>query len=65
MSNRSTESRWPFRVALLLAIVTFPLIWVGVLVTTTKSPVGKGGGVAGAGPVTINRAGPVPRVAGP
>jgi len=34
MSNRSTESRWPFRVALLLAIVTFPLIWVGGLVTT-------------------------------
>ena len=27
---------------------------MGVLVTTTKSPVGKGGGVTGAGPVTIN-----------
>lgn len=34
MTTCSTESRWPFRVALLLAIVTFPLIWVGGLVTT-------------------------------
>jgi cytochrome c oxidase assembly protein subunit 15 len=34
MSTRFTESRWPFRLALLLATVTFPLIWVGGLVTT-------------------------------
>lgn len=28
---------WPGRLALLLALMTFPLIWVGGLVTTTKS----------------------------
>ena len=51
------------RTTMAAAVRTFP--GVGVLVTTTKSPVGKGGGVAGAGPVTINKTGPVPSVAGP
>lgn len=30
----SSESRWPFRISVMLAAVTFPLIWVGGLVTT-------------------------------
>lgn len=30
-------SVWPGRLALLLALMTFPLIWIGGLVTTTKS----------------------------
>lgn len=34
MSTCPVENRWPFRFALLLAIVTFPLISVGGLVTT-------------------------------
>ncbi len=34
MSTCPQESGWPFRLALLLAMVTFPLIWVGGLVTT-------------------------------
>ena len=29
-----TQNRWPYRLAVLLAMVTFPLIWVGGLVTT-------------------------------
>lgn len=33
-ASQSPESRWPFRVALALTLVTFPLIWVGGLVTT-------------------------------
>ncbi len=38
MSTASTppaESRWPHRVAWVLACTTFPLIWVGAFVTTT------------------------------
>jgi heme a synthase len=31
------ESPWPHRIAILLAIITFPLIWVGGLVTTYKA----------------------------
>lgn len=31
------ESRWPHRWAVLLACVTFPLLWVGGLVTTTDA----------------------------
>ena len=31
------ESPWPNRIAILLALVTFPLIWVGGLVTTYKA----------------------------
>lgn len=34
MSPCPSESRWPFRISLMLAAVTFPLIWVGGLVTT-------------------------------
>ena len=34
MTTCPTESRWPFHIALLLAVVTFPLIWIGGLVTT-------------------------------
>jgi cytochrome c oxidase assembly protein subunit 15 len=30
-------SRWPYRLALLLAVCTFPLIWVGGLVTSTDA----------------------------
>jgi len=30
----TTDSRWPFRMALVLACATFPLIWIGGLVTT-------------------------------
>ncbi len=40
MSNKSTsatDSPWPFRLALALALTTFPLIWVGGLVTTTDA----------------------------
>ena len=33
-SFNSTDSPWPHRLAVLLALVTFPLIWVGGLVTT-------------------------------
>ena len=33
----ASESRWPRRFALLMVGLTFPLIWVGGLVTTTKS----------------------------
>ncbi|PQO34502.1 cytochrome oxidase assembly protein [Bremerella cremea] len=32
-----SESRWPHRLALLLVLTTYPLIWIGGLVTTTKS----------------------------
>ncbi|RCS41073.1 cytochrome oxidase assembly protein [Bremerella cremea] len=32
-----SESRWPHRLALLLVLATYPLIWIGGLVTTTKS----------------------------
>jgi cytochrome c oxidase assembly protein subunit 15 len=32
--RRQVESRWPHRLAVALALVTFPLIWVGGLVTT-------------------------------
>src|SRR6476660_375976 len=32
--RRQVESRWPYRLAVALALVTFPLIWVGGLVTT-------------------------------
>lgn len=37
--NTSTrdESRWPHRIAVLLCCVTFPLIWVGGMVTTTDA----------------------------
>ncbi len=35
--NRQLESSWPNRTAILLAVVTFPLIWVGGLVTTYKA----------------------------
>jgi len=31
------ETRWPHRLAVLLVVMTYPLIWVGGLVTTTKS----------------------------
>jgi heme a synthase len=34
LSHANRYSPWPHRVALLLAMVTFPLIWVGGLVTT-------------------------------
>jgi cytochrome c oxidase assembly protein subunit 15 len=34
---RTTLSRWPHRWAVALACVTFPLLWVGGLVTTTDS----------------------------
>ncbi|GAA4425915.1 COX15/CtaA family protein [Bremerella cremea] len=38
MANPSQlESPWPHRLALLLVCATFPLIWIGGLVTTTKS----------------------------
>ena len=40
MSENPTSpkhSPWPFRLALALALATFPLIWVGGLVTTTKA----------------------------
>lgn len=30
----ASQSRWPHRVALILALIVFPLIWVGGLVTT-------------------------------
>lgn len=32
-----SDSRWPHRLAVLLVVATYPLIWVGGLVTTTKS----------------------------
>ncbi|MFN3148639.1 COX15/CtaA family protein [Bremerella sp.] len=32
-----SESPWPHRLAMLLVCATFPLIWIGGLVTTTKS----------------------------
>jgi cytochrome c oxidase assembly protein subunit 15 len=35
--NLQSESRWPHRLAVLLVWTTFPLIWVGGLVTTTKA----------------------------
>ena len=34
MTNPTSTYRWPHRVALLSAVVTFPLIWVGGLVTS-------------------------------
>jgi cytochrome c oxidase assembly protein subunit 15 len=34
LSNSELPSRWPHRVGALLALVVFPLIWVGGLVTT-------------------------------
>lgn len=34
MTTNPTSYRWPHRVALLSAVVTFPLIWVGGLVTS-------------------------------
>lgn len=38
MSDKpDNSSPWPHRVALLLAAATFPLVWVGGLVTTTKA----------------------------
>ena len=36
-SSTQPESRWPHRLALLLVVMTYPLIWIGGLVTTTKS----------------------------
>jgi cytochrome c oxidase assembly protein subunit 15 len=32
--EKNNSSRWPYRIAVLLAAVVFPLIWVGGLVTT-------------------------------
>jgi heme a synthase len=32
--RNTTDSRWPHRLAVVLALTTFPLIWVGGLVTT-------------------------------
>ena len=34
ISRKPVDSPWPHRLAILLALVTFPLIWVGGLVTT-------------------------------
>lgn len=36
-STTQPDSRWPHRLAVLLVCATFPLIWVGGLVTTTQS----------------------------
>lgn len=36
-SASAKNSPWPFRLALALALTTFPLIWVGGLVTTTDA----------------------------
>ena len=36
-TSQGRMNRWPRRLALLLAFLTFPLIWVGGLVTTTDS----------------------------
>lgn len=36
-ASANAISVWPGRLALLLALMTFPLIWIGGLVTTTKS----------------------------
>ncbi|MHC2067714.1 COX15/CtaA family protein [Bremerella sp. T1] len=36
-SHPQNESLWPHRLAMLLVCATFPLIWIGGLVTTTKS----------------------------
>ncbi len=35
--SQSTNSRWPHRAAVAVALATFPLIWAGGLVTTTKA----------------------------
>jgi cytochrome c oxidase assembly protein subunit 15 len=37
VTSRNTDSRWPHRLAVLLVCATFPLIWIGGLVTTTNS----------------------------
>lgn len=40
MSEQPTSAKyspWPFRLAVAVALATFPLIWVGGLVTTTKA----------------------------
>ncbi len=36
-TTHATENAWPHRMAVLLACATFPLLWVGGLVTTTQS----------------------------
>ena len=36
-SSQQLESPWPHRLAMVLVCATFPLIWIGGLVTTTKS----------------------------
>lgn len=36
-TTQPREARWPHRLAVLLVCATFPLIWVGGLVTTTES----------------------------
>src|SRR3954453_2556847 len=36
-SEQIVRSPWPHRLAVVLAAATFPLLWVGGLVTTTKA----------------------------
>ena len=35
--SQARNSSWPHRLAVALVCATFPLLWVGGLVTTTKS----------------------------